>query len=104
MLLQSIVVCLKLTYTNIMATSQSKIKNEGSDKVVRFEPQDLKLINVEPMFRVSFEQDGYISFYENIQGYNAQLTKQSTLNFTGVSATIVGISFQVIEETMSAAT
>ena len=39
-------------------------------------------------------------FCERIQGYNVQITESFTLNFTGVSATIAGITFQVIEETM----
>jgi hypothetical protein len=99
-ILQSIVVHLKLTYINIMKTTQSKRKNV-SGKVMRFEPHDLKLVNANPTIIVSFEQVGCIRFCEKIQGYNAQLTKQFALNFTGVSATIVGITFQVSEETIS---
>jgi hypothetical protein len=95
---------LKLTYINIMTTLQSKRKNARSGKVMRFEPHDLKLVNADPMIRVSFEQAGCIRFCEKIQGYNAQLTKHFTLNFTGVSTTIAGITFQVSEETISAAT
>jgi hypothetical protein len=41
---------------------------------------------------------------ERIQGYNAQLAEKFSLNFTGVSATIAGITFQVTEETMSVVT
>jgi hypothetical protein len=43
-------------------------------------------------------------FCEGIQGYNVKLDEHFALNFTGVSATIVGITFQVTEETMSVAT
>jgi hypothetical protein len=46
--LQFIVARLKLTYTNTMETSQRKRKNARSGRVVRFEPQDLKLINADP--------------------------------------------------------
>jgi hypothetical protein len=87
-----------------MKTLQSKRKNARSGKVVRFEPQDLTLVNADPTIRVSFEQDRCIRFCENIQGYNAQLTKQFSLTFTGVSTTIDGITFQVSEETISVAT
>jgi hypothetical protein len=59
-----------------MTTPQRKRKNARSGKVVRFEPQDLKLVNADPTIRVSFEQAGCIRFCENIQGYNVQLTKQ----------------------------
>jgi hypothetical protein len=102
--LQFIVARLKLTYTNTMATSQRKIKNARSGRVVRFEPQDLKLINADPTIRASFEQVICMHLCERIQGYNAQLVEQFTLNFTGVSATIAGITFQVTKETMSVAT
>jgi hypothetical protein len=43
-------------------------------------------------------------FHERIQGYNAQLNKQFALDLTGVSATIVPITFQVTKETMLVAT
>jgi hypothetical protein len=78
-----------------MTTPQQKRKNVRSRKVMRFEPQDLKLVNTDPKIRVSFEQVGYIRFCEKFQGYNAQLTKQFSLNFNGVNATIAGITFQV---------
>jgi hypothetical protein len=38
-----------------MATSQRKRKNARSGRVVRFEPQDLKLINPDPTIKASFE-------------------------------------------------
>jgi hypothetical protein len=56
------------------------------------------------VIRVSFEQVGCIRFCEKIQGYNAQLTKKFTLNFTGVSTTIARITFQVSKETISTTT
>jgi len=61
-LLQSIVVHLKLTYITIMKTPQSKRKNAWSGKLLRFEPHDLKLVNADPMIRVSFEQARCIIF------------------------------------------
>jgi hypothetical protein len=54
-LLQFIVAFLKLTYIDIMKTSQSKRNNARRGKVVRFEPWDLKLINVDPAIKASFE-------------------------------------------------
>jgi hypothetical protein len=86
-----------------MAASQRKRKNARSGRAMRFEPQDLKLINADPMIRVSFEQVICMCFCERIQGYNAQLDEQFTLNFTGVSVTIAGITFRVMEEIMLAA-
>jgi hypothetical protein len=87
-----------------MAVSQSIRKKARSGKAVRFEPRDLELINEDPTIRVSFEQVVCMCFCERIKGYNAKLVEQFTLNFTGVGVTIVGITFQVTEETLSAAT
>ena len=86
-----------------MASSQRKIKNARSGRVVRFEPQDLELINEDPTIKASFEKARCMHFCERIQGYNVKLAKQFALNLTGVSATIVGITFQVMEETLSVA-
>jgi hypothetical protein len=87
-----------------MAVSQSIRKKARSGRAVRFEPHDLELINKDPAIRVSFEQAGCMRFCEKIKGYNAKLTEHFTLNFTGVSATIAGITFRVTKETLSTTT
>jgi ATP-dependent RNA circularization protein (DNA/RNA ligase family) len=71
---------------------------------VRFEPRSLNLVNAYPTIKMSFEQDGCMSFCEKVQGYNVQLTKQFDLNFKGVSTTIARIIFPVSEDTISTAT
>jgi hypothetical protein len=101
---QFITAHVKLIYTSIMEVSQSIRKKARSGRAVRFEPQDLELINEDPKIRASFEQAGCMCFCERIKGYNVKLAEQFTLNFTGVSVTIVGITFRVTEETLSAAT
>jgi len=80
-----------------MAVSQSIRKKARSGRDVRFEPQDLELINKDLEIRVSFEQARCMRFYERTKWYNANLVEQFTLNFIGVSATISGITFQVME-------
>jgi hypothetical protein len=87
-----------------MTTPQRKRKNVRSGEIVRFEPQSLDLVNANRMIRVSFEQAGCMRFCEKVQGYNVQLTKQFSLKFNGVSTTIVGITFPVLEETISIVT
>jgi hypothetical protein len=87
-----------------MAVSQGIRNKARSVRAVKFEPQDLELINENPTIRVSFEQAGCTCFCEKIKGYNVKLVEQFALNFTGVSATIVGITFQVMEVTLSVAT
>jgi len=91
-------------YTSIMAVSQSIRKKARSGRVVRFEPRDLELINEDPTIMAYFEQVGCMCFYKRIQGYNVKLVEQFTLNFTVVSSTIAGITFQVTEETLSTVT
>jgi hypothetical protein len=84
-------------------TSQEKKKYKGGN-VLRYEPQEMTLVNSDPAYRVSFEQAGCMRFCERIQGYNVQLTKEFTLNFNGVNTIIAGVTFPVSEETISAAT
>jgi hypothetical protein len=74
-------------------TNQERKKYNKGGNVLRCEPQSLELVNSNPSFRVSFEQAVYMRFYENIQIYNAQVTKDFTLNFNGVHTRIVDITF-----------
>jgi hypothetical protein len=59
--------------------SSTKNKECKKREVVRFEPQNLNLVNTDPTIRVSFEQVGCMRFCEKVQGYNVQLTKQFSL-------------------------
>jgi hypothetical protein len=94
----------KQIHIGIMTTSQSIRKKARSGRAMRSEPQDLALINEDPEIRASFEQVGCMRFCEKIKGYNAKLAEQFTLKFNGFCVTIVGITFRVMEETLSAAT
>ena len=75
----------------IMTTPNRK-KHKGGD-ILRFEPQDLTLINSDPLIRVAFEQVGCIRFFEKIQGYNVQLTKYFSLSFSGLDVKVGGLTF-----------
>jgi hypothetical protein len=85
-------------------TTQERKKYKRGGIVLRNEPQSPSLVNLDPAFRFSFEQAGCMRFYEKIQGYNMQLTKDFSLNFNGVQTTIVDVTFPVSEETIVAAT
>jgi hypothetical protein len=87
-----------------MAISQSIRKKARSGRAMRFEPQDLELINEDPTIKEYFEQTGCMHLCERIQGYNAKMVEQFALNFIRVSTTIARITFQVTEETLSSAT
>ena len=82
-------------------TSQEKKKYKGGN-VLRYEPQELTLVNSDLAYRVSFEHVGCMRFCERIQGYNVKLTREFSLNFNGVNKIIVGVTFPVLEETISA--
>jgi hypothetical protein len=57
-----------------METPQGRRKKKGGD-IVRFEPQDLRLVNADPTIRFYFEQVGCIGFCEKIQGYSMYMEK-----------------------------
>jgi hypothetical protein len=63
--------------------SQENKKYKGGN-VLRYEPQDLTLVNSDLTYTMYFEQVGCIRFCEKIQGYNMQLTKKFSMNFNGV--------------------
>jgi hypothetical protein len=69
---------------------------------VRPEPQDLVLINEDPNVRAYFEQVRCMHYCKKIQGYNVKLVEQFMLRFNGFHAVIAGITFWVMEETLSA--
>jgi hypothetical protein len=49
-------------------TTQEK-KSQRGGNVLRYEPQKLSLVSIDPMFKVSFEKVRCILFYDKIQGY-----------------------------------
>jgi len=50
-------------------TMQENKKYRG-ENVLRYEPQDLTLVNSDPAYIMSFEQARWIQFCEKTQGYN----------------------------------
>lgn len=64
-------------------TTLDRKKHRGGE-IVRFEPQYLALIKLDPTIRVAFEKTGCIRFCENLQGYSVQLTKGNFLKFISV--------------------
>lgn len=86
-----------------MKTPNRKRRYKGGD-IIRFEPQDLALVNLYPTIRVAFEKNGCIKFCENIQGYNVQVNKEFSLYFTKVEAKVGYLRFPVSEVNISVAT
>ncbi len=89
------------SYTFQPNTPEMKKKVKGGD-IVRYESQDLSLVNVDHVIRVSFEKAGCISFCEKIhsQGHHFQLTKQFALNFKGKEVKVRSLVFVVFEKSI----
>jgi hypothetical protein len=87
-----------------MTTTQNIRKGTRSSRNVGPEPQNLTLINEYLDVRASFEQVGCMVFCKKIKGFNAKLAEQFALRFDGFHTVIAGVTFQVTEETLSAAT
>jgi hypothetical protein len=87
-----------------METSQNIRKGARSGRNVGPEPQSLTLVNEDPDVRASFEQVRCMLFCKKIQGFNVKLAEQFALSFNGLHTVIGGNTFQVTEETLSAAT
>jgi hypothetical protein len=64
----------------------------------------LTLVNKYPEVGASFEWVGCMTFCRKIQGFNMKLAEQFALRFDRSCAVIVGVAFQVTEETLSAMT
>jgi len=86
-----------------MMTSQNIRKGARSGRNARPEPQSLNLVNEYLDVRASFEQVGCMTFCRKIQGFNMKLAGQFTLRFDESCMVIASVSFQVTEETLSAA-
>lgn len=69
-------------------------KTKGGE-IVRFEPQDPSLINSDLATRETFEEVGCVRFFEKMQGYNVELTKEFALNFDGDEVKVGKLKFIV---------
>jgi hypothetical protein len=78
-----------------METLEGRRRNKKGGDIVIFEPQGLRLVNVDPTIRASFEQVGCIRFCEKLQGYNMQVEKEFSLSFNGIGDKVGNIQFQV---------
>lgn len=85
-----------------MSTPEDKKHKGGA--IVRFEPQDVTVINADPAFRVAFEQVGCMRFCEKIQGYHLQLTKEFAKSFDGLQAKVGTLTFPVATQSIAEAT
>jgi hypothetical protein len=86
-----------------METPQTKKTHKGG-KVVRTEPVDMHLFDIEPMEREVFQRVGCLSFYQNMQRGHPEVTRQFASHFDGRRTKVGDLEFEVTEASISAAT
>jgi hypothetical protein len=86
-----------------METSQMKKSRKGG-KLVRTEPVDMHLFEIEPMAREVFQRVGCLSFCLNMQRGHPKVTRQFALHFDGLKTKVGDLEFEVTGASISAAT
>jgi hypothetical protein len=79
-----------------MDTPKRKKSHKGGS-VVRTEPSDMHLFDVEPMIREVFQRVGCLSFCQNMQRGHPEVARQFALNFDGTKTKIGTLDLEVSE-------
>ena len=79
-------------------------KTHKGGKVVRTEPVDMHLFDIEPMAREVFQRVGCLSFCQNMKRGHPEVTRQFALHFDGRRTKVGDLEFEVTEASISAAT
>jgi len=72
--------------------------------VVRTEPADMHLFEVEPMARVFFQRVVYLSFCQNMQRGHLELERPFSSHFDGLKNKVGDLEFEVSKTSISVAT
>jgi hypothetical protein len=86
-----------------MDTPQQKKSHKGGS-VVRTEPSDMHLFDVEPMIREVFQRVGCLSFCQNMQRGHPEVARQFSLNFDGTKTKVGTLELEVSEATIATTT
>jgi hypothetical protein len=79
-------------------------KEHKGGKIVRTEPVDMRLFDIEPMAREMFRRVGCLSFCQKMQRGHSEVEKQFALNFDGKKTKVGDLEFEVTEASISVAT
>jgi hypothetical protein len=79
-----------------MDTPQRK-KSHEVGSVVRTEPSDMHLFDVEPMVKDFFQRVGCLSFSQNMQRGHPEVVRQFSLYFDGIKTKVGNLEFEVSE-------
>jgi hypothetical protein len=86
-----------------MDTPQQKKAHKGGS-VVRTEPYDMQLFDVEPLIREVFQRVGCFNFCQNMQRGHPEVAREFSLNFDGTKTKVGTLELEVSEATIAAAT
>jgi hypothetical protein len=86
-----------------MDTPQQKKSHKGGS-VVRTEPSDMHLFDVEPLIREVFQRVGCLTFCQNMQRGHPEVAREFSLNFDGTKTKVGTLELEVSEATIAAAT
>ena len=85
-------------------TSRAGKKVYKGGAIICTEPQDLILFEDDPTFKASFKRVGCMNFFQKIQGFNQQVTKDFALHFDGIKTNVGDLEFVVTPHSISVAT
>jgi hypothetical protein len=86
-----------------MDTPQHKKSHKGGS-VVRTEPSDMHLFDVEPMIMEVFQRAGFLTFYQNMQSGHHEVAREFDLNLDGTKNKVGTLDMEVSKATIAAAT
>jgi hypothetical protein len=86
-----------------MDTPQQKKAHKGGS-VIRTEPYDMQLFDVEPLIREVFQRVGCLNFYQNMQRGHPEVAREFALNFDGTKTKVGTLELEVSEATIATTT
>jgi hypothetical protein len=86
-----------------METHHQKKSHKGGT-MVRNEPLDMHLFDVEPMFMEFYQRVGCLSFFQNMQRGHPEVARQFALHFDGLNTKVGDLYFEVSEASITTKT
>ena len=79
-------------------------KSHKGGKLVRTEPVDMHLFEIEPMAREVFQRVGCLDFFQTMQRGHLEVERQFTSHFYGLKTKVGDLEFEVSKASISVAT
>ena len=83
--------------------TQRKKPNKGGE-IMRYEPQGMVLLNSCPGFVEVFKREGYLKFWQQLQGHHVEVAYKLVLNYNGTKSRVGDLDIPVSEQSILAAT